>query len=149
MGCIDGQSGRLLHPAANAGQDETKKNGCGPVSGELRSPAHVLHRPALVGFLSCAAGITLARTLGARSLPDLLLSACLCLLAGILAYFLRSGSKTLSHILGILSLASFGFLLLSSREYAFNHSQLNRLASAYSAEALIYGKVLTTPEPTT
>ena len=116
------------------------------MSPELRSPAPTFYLPALTGFLSCATGIAAARISSAHSRVEVLLAAFVVILAGILAFFLRSKFKALSQLLGIGALVSLGFLVLSSQENYFENSMLNRTTSIYSGEAIIYGKVLSTPE---
>src|SRR5689334_18374114 len=96
-------------------------------------------RPALAGFLSCAFGIAIARIVSASALWHLLIAISLFFLFAALSFFLRNKFGALSRTLAILAIASLGFLLLSSREFLFEHSVINKTAEIYSGETTIYG----------
>lgn len=117
------------------------------MSREFQTRTSISNRPALTCFISCALGIVIARFIDAHKLSEVVVAILLIVLFGLISFILRSKYKILSRLIGILSLASFGFLLLVSEEYLFENSLINRTATIYSGEAVIYGNVLSTPEP--
>lgn len=103
------------------------------------------YRPALTCFLFCAFGIALAKIFAADSHTVVLVSVFLVILFCILAFSFRSRFEVLSRISAIIAISSFGFLLFSSEEYHFENSELNRATTIYSGDAIIFGKVLSSP----
>ncbi|MDP4231604.1 MAG: DNA internalization-related competence protein ComEC/Rec2 [Bacteroidota bacterium] len=103
-------------------------------------------RPALIGFLSCASGIALARLANTHGRLEIVMATLLLVIAGISAYFLSFRSRLLSNIVGTFAAFIFGFLLLSYREYRFENSVISKMAEIYSGESVIYGKVISSPD---
>ncbi len=104
------------------------------------------YRPALTCFVFCAIGIIIAKIFASDLRFEVLSGALLTVIFGVLAFILRRRAELTAKILALLAISSFGFLLLSGQEYQFKNSTLNQVSSLYSGEAIIYGKVLCSPE---
>lgn len=119
------------------------------MSSDISTPKNIFSRPALTCFLASASGVAFSRIINAHLLLEIILSAALIFLCGILAFYFRSKWKIVPPILRILAFSSLGFLLLTFEEYRFEESLINKTAAIYSGEAVIYGRVISNPEEST
>ncbi len=115
------------------------------MSSEVHTSAVFSARPALIGFISCAFGIAIARISGSHSCTEIFIGLIFFILSGIIGLFLRERSRSISYILGIFASISLGFLLLTAKEFAFDASIINRISSINSAESEIIGRVTSEP----
>jgi competence protein ComEC len=116
------------------------------VSAERTSPANFPRLPALLCFLAFASGVVIARIAQAHLVLEMALGACLVIACGIISLFFMSRIPKVASLLGLIGFASLGFLLLTFEEHRFEESTVNKVASIYSGESIIYGRVSSNPE---